>query len=151
MTEISGLYSIECFNTRSGLGLGGYGPPIVLHKAVVKAIVNLENKRDEKVPLYKMVLGNLKDSTTGSNHNLARLDFYEDTWFLTTIVIGSGCACFGIGGDGLSSIQSNSLQNIRYSPHNIDSAAESSLILSTWLLWFNNVVALTDFELPHAM
>lgn len=137
---MQGLYTIEDFNSERGQERGMYGFSIILAQPVAEAIIKAE-KRDETCLLFTMLQDRLNNSVETCDRRYACLSFHEDTWLLRSIVVGGQCACFTfsrpIGG------------SVRYSPHNIDSREQAAAILSTWLLWFNHVITLTDFTQPY--
>lgn len=151
MREKSGLYAIQNLQTVPGQGLGGYGPTIILAEEFVKEVVENKTKRDEASPLYLMLMDNLKKSLGKDSENIVRLGFHDDTWLLTNMTLGLDCACFSIDGNARSKLNACDFEDIRYNPHNIDSAHVGAVIVSTWLLWFNHIITMTDFELPFAM
>lgn len=138
---LEGLYSIEGFNSERGLGRGQYGLTIVLAAPVVPAISG--QRRDESVPLFRMLQERLRNSLTAYDRSYSRMSFHEDTWLLRSLVVGSDCACFGC--------RAPSGGALRYDSHNIDSPDQAAAILSTWLLWFNHVIAGTDFKQPFTL
>lgn len=151
MENKSGLYLIQNLQTAPGQGRGGYGPTIILDGDVVKTIIENETKRDESLPLFKMVKDNLLNSVLEFNREVSRIGFFEDTWLLTNMSLGMDCACFSIDGNTRSALQDGEFKSIRYNPHNIDDPHTGAVIVSTWLLWFNHIIAMTEFEQPFAM
>lgn len=147
MKEKSLGYSIEGFKPALGRGFGGCGFTITLRGDVVRAIAKAE-KRDEKSPLYNELIHMLSESSDKSDRGLTRLTFYRDTWLLLGIHAGGQCACFGVDGDKRNDVDEKDHRYIKYSPHNVDTAAQASAILSVWLHWFNTIIAITEFQLP---
>lgn len=143
MGEKLGIYAINNFGVRTQTG---YALSIVLDGAVVEAIVNSHTKRDNNSKLFKSLNSDIKRI----GGNLARLDFFKDSWFLDGIVIGNNCACFTIG-SSIHEIEKGVFKNIVYSPHNIDHSEQANALLMTWLNWFNIVISETEFELPFAI
>ena len=139
---MSGIYSIECFTTVRGLGMGKYGPSIVLSEEAVAAFmaVKLTNKN-----LQTIVVQHISESVPKSH--LGQALFYEDTAFLRSLTVGGQCACLGIDGGAISYLGTEA---VRYHPHNIDSAEQSAVALSAWLVWFNLAISLTDIRMPYA-
>lgn len=147
--KIIGLYSIEGFDTRLGLGMGRYGFSITLAEPIVKALLN--TKRDDFVPLAIGVKERLVKSHK-KDYGGCHVEYYADTWLIRSIRVEGDCACFGIDGSTVSALtDKNRERNIKYNPHNIDSPEQAAIILSAWLLWFNHIICLTDFEQPFAI
>jgi len=142
----SGLYSIDYFNTERGLGMGGYGPSIVLAGVAVKAL--LEVKMDT-IHIRNAMLERIDKSLKGGRRDMGQAIFHEDTLMLKSLSVGGNCACLGIDGNALSDMREG--QSVRYHPHNIDSAEQSAAALSAWLLWFNGAIAFTSIEQPYAV
>jgi len=147
MESKSGLYTIDNFTTQLGPGQKTFGPSITLDGDVVKAVIQTLGNRAEYERLFTNVSHYL---TRAVGNNLARLDFFEDTCFLQGIVVGRNCACFTVG-NGIHGIRSESYRNVRYTAHNIDHAAQSVTLVTTWLMWLNIVINETEFELPYAL
>jgi hypothetical protein len=144
-----GLYSIDCFDTRLGLGMGMYGFSITLAEPIVSAL--LKTKRSSEAPLLEMIKNQLVKSHK-RDFGGCMTGYFEDTWLLTDLRVEGNCACFGIDGNARSNLrESDREQNIKYNPHNIDSPEQAAIILSAWLVWFNSIITLTEFELPFAM
>lgn len=137
------LYSIDNFNTERGLGMGHYGCNIVLAKEAVSEILGIELKRINPA-LVNTLTERVKKSI---RHAQPNFHFHKDSFMLTSFQIGGQCACLGIDGSELLRLGS---ENVRYSPHNIDSPEYAAVLVSTWLLWFNSVISLTDLHQPYA-
>ncbi len=135
------IYRIEGLTTRRGLGMGAYGISISIDKELAFKLYQF--KRDENVPLIQMMKAEL-------NHKYGRIEFVDDSWLLRLIMIESmSCSCFGLSGNVLESIKDKTLiQDLTWSPHNIDCPEQASRILSIWLIWFNNICCIEDGGKP---
>ncbi len=147
MCEKVGLYRIDGFSTFRIPGQNTYGPSITLDGDVVEAIVKKVGKRDQYSRFFERLSNYLSNAT---KNTLARLDYFEDTCFLEGIVVGGNCACFSIG-ESIHSIRSGSFGNVKYCTHNIDHSEQSTILVVTWLMWFNAIIEETDFQLPYKM
>lgn len=147
--KIIGFYSIDCFDTRLGLGMGMYGFSITLAEPIVSAL--LKTKRNSDAPLLGMLNEQLVKSHRRDYHG-CDVGYFENTWLLTNLKVEGDCACFGVDGNTRSSFRNPKRErNIKYNPHNIDSPEQAAILLSAWLLWFNHVISMTEFELPFAV
>lgn len=139
--SLEAFYSIESFN--SSKTERDYDLCIILHKEVVEKLLNSDLKRDENSFLYKQLTERLFNSLGVYDRGLARLTFYEDTWLLKGMQVGQNCACF--------TSRLNRGSHLRYDPHNLETLEMAAAALSTWLLWFNYVVSMTDLKLPFTL
>lgn len=146
-----GYYSIEGFNSARGLGRDGYGLTITLAAKAVEAILLLEERRDETNPFYTDLVERIRRTVPGPDASYARLDFYEDTWLLVGMRVGSDCACFGVGGGRREQLLRGDAILLRYDSHNVDTPEQAAAIVSTWLEWFNTVASLAGLRQPHAL
>jgi hypothetical protein len=136
-------YSIEGFDTRPGQGPGQYGIAVNLAKRAVEAI--LKQKLSVTVPLYRMVEDAVKDSVPAYDRGFIRVQYWEDTWLLSGIHVGSNCACFGIEGIDRSALERGSIHKyLRYRCHNVDRPEQAAIVLSAWLIWFNTMAAVVE-------
>lgn len=142
----TGLYAIDYFTTERGLGMSQYGPSIVLAGDTVKAL--LQTKMDVSL-IRNAMLERIEKSFKGRHCHMGQAIFHEDTLMLKSLSVGGNCACLGIDGNALSDMREG--QAVRYHPHNIDSAEQSSVALSAWLLWFNAAICFTSIEQPYAI
>lgn len=148
---ISGLYSIEGFTAERGRGHGGYGLTITLAAEVVEAFMRVGVRRDESRLFYAELLDGIRNAVQPLDASYARLDVYEDTWILLGMRVGSDCACFNVGGHRREELGRGKAYTLRYDAHNIDTPEQAAAIVSTWLLWFNHMIALTDLKQPHTI
>lgn len=146
-----GFYSIEDFNSEPRGVRGSYGSlRIVLDAEAVAAIMQLAERRNESIPFYTNVLERIRRTVHQADAPFARLDFHADSWLLLGMHVGSGCACFSVNGDRRSKLAGGEAVTLLYECHNIDSSEQATAIVSAWLLWFNEVILLTDLRQPRA-
>jgi hypothetical protein len=129
------LYSIEGLTTRKDLGMGHYGISITLDGKVANQILNHKVRRNKSSGLYNMMVAEL-------DNKYGQIEFIKDSWLIRYIQLEpSTCSCFGIEGMRLSHI--NDGEDVRWTPHNIDSSRQAAKLLSIWLMWFNHMASLT--------
>lgn len=143
---LTGLTSVP------GRGLGQYGITASLDGSVALAL--LKEKRDAKAPLIAMLETELRGGK--GKAGLARLSFVDDSWLLRHLMLpGGNCACFGIDGMRLDSLDSG--RDVSWHSHNIDSPNQAMTLASVWLLWINTISAMPGprgeplIEFPHFM
>lgn len=143
MIKKSALFQIIGFSSAyEGLNRSGFS--IILDKDFAKEVSNLERPSGEH--LTSMMLSMFKNTLGKTHIDPQSIRFFGDSWLLQSFHIGNDCACFSAG-----NLTDDFARHIRYSPHNIDSPVQASLLLGMWLLWFNNVTALTSYELPFCI
>ncbi|MBX4188261.1 MAG: hypothetical protein KW793_03965 [Candidatus Doudnabacteria bacterium] len=143
-----GLYSIDCFVVDAGRPMGGYGPSITLSNEVLSDLLKIQ--RDPEVPFNKILLEYIKNSVHKLDRGHVRINYFEDTWLLIGLHIGGNCACLGTDGMERPYLRSTT-QDLNYIPHNIDTPHYASVIVSSWLMWFNGVIGLTEHKQPFAL
>lgn len=148
---VDGMYSIEHFTTEAGRGRNGYGLVITLAEPVVAAILEANEQRAAAPGFYAELLRHLQSSLNGIDRSYARLDYLGDTGLLLGMHVGSDCACFGVDGGRGEALARGQSALLRYDTHNIDTSEQAAAIVSTWLLWFNNIIASTDFTQPFTL
>jgi hypothetical protein len=145
-----GFYSIEGFNSAPGGGRGSYGVRIVLVAEAVEAILRIPERRKEGGRFTDGLLERVRRTVHEADAPFARLDFHDDSFLLLGMHVGGECACFSVNGDRRGQLSRGEVIPLLYECHNIDTPEQAAAIVSTWLMWFNNVALLTDLRQPSA-
>jgi hypothetical protein len=150
--KTKGLYTIDNFT------VGQYQPSrsgftVTLHKDVAAAL--LTTARPAECDLMKMMNEEIVRAFGDRQAKYVKPEFFKNTWLLTSLTVPGDAAYISLGGYQLSELEGyipgEDLRHFKYEPHNVDSLLQSSCLLSQWLIWFNAVIALTDFEQPSRL
>ena len=136
---MEGLYHIDNFNSAR---TGPHGFSIHVARPFVDALLKAGKRSDSR--LEARLNERLRDSIASDcDRGLARVTFHAETYLLRSIIVGSECACLR------STLPRTGA--VVFDPHNIGTIEQDAAILSTWILWFNFVITLTDFKQPWGM
>lgn len=144
MTKFSG-YSIEHFSSARQGGFGGSGFSITVSEEIVNALINTKKEKGERVTALML---DIFERTFGTDALVfaRNMTFYRDSWMLTSLCVGSDCACFSTGNPSL--LDGGVTRDIKFSPHNIDTPEQAACLLAMWLLWFNHAAVYANVDLP---
>ena len=136
------FYSIEGFEPRDDLTLGGYGFSIFLDKEFAKRALEKELPEAGYKNMIDMAKGIIITEGLEKKGNMIKppYNFVSGENRLTCLlqyctVPGNACD-LGVSGDEIGRIQNESYKEyIEYNPHNVDSSSQAYALLSIWLMW----------------
>ncbi len=136
------FYSIEGFEPRDDLTLGGYGFSIFLDKEFAKRALEKELPEAGYKNMIDMAKGIIiteglekKGNMIKSSYNFVSRENKLTCLLQSCTVPGNACD-LGVSWDEIERVSNSQYKNyIEYHPHNVDSSYQVHALLSIWLMW----------------